>query len=124
MHDPTSLAWDVKIRVPFLRKIVLGSPTPRYIRLAELWHTDPTGDHGPPCGRSPGRRWWRIHVHHLEITIPAWRWLLRGFQRCDGCGKHFSFGYCPVTFQWSGPGPSYHLKCAPPLRRAGGEEKP
>jgi hypothetical protein len=69
------------------------------------------------------RRWWnypRWHVHHWQIQLP-WlqalkRWL---FSRCAGCGRRFTFGYCPVSNQWDSDGPRwfrgeksiYHHEC-------------
>lgn len=56
---------------------------------------------------------WKIQIHPLQSLK---RWL---FSRCAGCGKRFSWGYSPVTYQWHGKGPSwftsetgvYHEKC-------------
>lgn len=59
--------------------------------------------------------WWRHprwHVHHWEVNIDLVRNVRRMFQRCAGCGKRFSFGYCPTSFSWDGNGPYFHGECA------------
>jgi hypothetical protein len=61
------------------------------------------------------RPWWkhpRWHVHHWQVNFDLFRNLKRMFQRCAGCGRRFSFGYCPTTFNWGGGGPYYHGECA------------
>lgn len=59
--------------------------------------------------------WWRHprwHVHHWKVNFDLARNLRRMFQRCAGCGKRFSFGYCPTTFGWGAGGAYYHGECA------------
>jgi hypothetical protein len=61
------------------------------------------------------RPWWqhpRWHVHHWKVSVALVRNVKRMFQRCAGCGRRFSFGYCPTTFNWGGGGPYYHGECA------------
>ena len=92
MHDPTTLAFRIKW---------LG---------VEVWHTDPTGDHGPPCwskkSREPGgrRRFWRWHVHHWGVHFRPWSMLRRwALSRCNVCGRGFPLGYCPISTSWDRP---------------------
>ena len=76
------------------------------------------------CLRRQERPWWkhpRWHFWHWRFQVHHWqalrRWL---FSRCEGCGKRFSYGYSPVSFQWDSPKPKvfrgevgvYHSECA------------
>lgn len=61
------------------------------------------------------RPWYRHprwHIHHWRLQIHSLqnlrRWL---FDRCAGCGKRFSYGYCP-TANWSGDA-VWHSECYP-----------
>jgi hypothetical protein len=57
------------------------------------------------------RRWYqhpRWHIRHWKINVHAIqklkRWL---FSRCAECGKGFSWGYSPVSYNWHGKGPQW-----------------
>jgi hypothetical protein len=83
---------------------------------------------------APKRARWRHprwHVWHWHIQIPAWQTLRRWlFSRCQGCGKHFTFGYSPVSTAWNSPRLRwfrseqyvYHEDCCP-AGKAGSEPK-
>lgn len=59
---------------------------------------------------------WRFQVHPIQ-AFKRWVW-----GRCAGCGKRFTWDYCPVSTQWNSKGPQwfrsetsiYHDKCCPP----------
>lgn len=45
------------------------------------------------------RPWWkhpRWHIHHWKIQVHPWQKFRRMFERCDRCGRRYSYGYCPV----------------------------
>ena len=57
------------------------------------------------------QRWYRHprwHFWHYHFQIHPWqkfrRWLLT---RCEGCGKRFSYGYCPVSHSWDSEKPKF-----------------
>lgn len=69
------------------------------------------------------RHWYRHprwHFWHWRLQIHPWqtfrRWM---FSRCAGCGRHFAWGYSPVTHQWNYKRPKlfrseenvYHTEC-------------
>lgn len=68
--------------------------------------------------------WWRHpcwHIHHWKIQVHFIDHLKRFlFSRCCKCGKHFKWGYAPVTDSWNGTGPRwfrsernvYHSDCS------------
>lgn len=70
------------------------------------------------------RPWYRRprwHVHHWKFQIHALQAFKRwAFSRCAGCGRRFTWGYSPVTFQWDNGGPKwfkgehgiYHSECS------------
>lgn len=66
-----------------------------------------------PWWRHP--RWhvwhWRLQIHPLQQLR---RWL---FERCGECRKGYRWGYYPVTFSWSGDGPTYHAECSEVVSR-------
>lgn len=52
------------------------------------------------CYKRINRPWWkhpRYHVHHWRLQIHPLQSLRRMFDRCDGCGKHFPYGYSPIS---------------------------
>lgn len=69
-----------------------------------------------PWYRHP--RWhlqhWRLQVHPVQAFK---RW---AFSRCAGCGRRFTYGYSPTSFQWDSDGPQwfhgergvYHSQCS------------
>lgn len=71
------------------------------------------------------RPWYRHprwHVHHWKFQCPPLQSFKRwAFSRCAGCGKRFTFGYCPTSTNWYGTGPRwfrgepgvYHSACCP-----------
>lgn len=73
--------------------------------------------------RTRQRPWYKhpkYHIQHWRVQIHPLQDLKRFlFTRCAGCGKHFSFGYSPISHQWDAPGPRwfksepklYHDKC-------------
>lgn len=72
--------------------------------------------HARPWYRHP--RW---HIHHWRFQVHPWQTFRRwAFSRCAGCGKRFSWGYCPVSHQWHSPKPRlfqgevgvYHSECS------------
>lgn len=80
--------------------------------------------HHRPWYRHP--RW---HFSHWRFQVHVWREFRRwAFSRCAGCGGRFTWGYCPVSFQWDKPRPkifrsevgSYHDKCAHAVSRPNG----
>lgn len=159
MHDPLSIAWEIKR--PWPDKTALGDYK-YYPAIVTVWHVDPekdgTDDSCDWFGRKrklsqtekaivaaswnlervldnepfyPSheahrlfqplkdairqlhkRRGPRIHPRwhfwHYRIQIHAVqalkRWL---FSRCCICGGRFSYGYAPLTYSWSGPGPRW-----------------
>lgn len=70
------------------------------------------------------RPWWRHprwHFWHWEFQVHPWQKFRRwAFSRCAGCGKRFSWGYCPVSHSWNHPPPKlfrseagiYHSECS------------
>ena len=65
MHDPETLAFTIG----------------RYI---DVWHIDPSGDHGHPCSTGPR---WKWHIHHWRIrSIPLINLRRRLLTRCTWCG--------------------------------------
>lgn len=60
--------------------------------------------------RRPWFRHPKWHIHHWRIQVHCLqklrRWL---FERCAGCGKGYSWGYCP-TSNWGGK-PTWHSEC-------------
>ncbi len=64
---------------------------------------------------------WSLQVHPLQAFK---RW---AFSRCQGCGKRFSWGYCPVSGSWYGKGPRwfrkephvFHSECFPAPKQVG-----
>jgi hypothetical protein len=66
-----------------------------------VWHVDPRGDRGSPCGAPYGtdpHRLWRSHVHHWQIQVHPWQHFKRwAFERCEHCGRGAPWGYCPVS---------------------------
>lgn len=97
MHDPETLAFE--------------------IRGLDIWHVDPTGDHGDPCATGPR---WRWHVHHWRIVSPPLRALRRRLlTRCAWCGgrhrrndpvNHAHMGTPPGRW-WRGAPGRYHGDC-------------
>ena len=58
------------------------------------------------------RPWWRHprwHVAHWRFQIHPWEHFKRMFERCDGCGKRFSYGYAPTL----GANGTFHQDCGP-----------
>lgn len=59
--------------------------------------------------------WWkhpRWHVHHWRLQIHPWQQFKRwAFERCAGCGKGYTWGYCPVS---NGNDKTFHEKCYGP----------
>ncbi len=175
MHDPLTVAFELKRPWPQKSKHPNGEAWKYWPAILVVWHRDPErrGD-DDSCGWSrpnltkaelafvdrlitnphdnlrsffPGvrdmdqiwqlrriwqcfkgfeRPWWRHprwHVWHWRIQIPAVqdlkRWL---FSRCSKCGGRFTWGYCPVSDSWNGPGPrwfrgephTYHHDCSRP----------
>lgn len=63
----------------------------------------------------------RWHVQHWRFQVHLWqtfrRWALT---RCEGCGKRFSWGYCPTSHSWDSQPPRwfrgerglYHSECS------------
>lgn len=55
------------------------------------------------------RTWWKHpkwHFWHWKIQChPLLNFKRWAFSRCCKCGKHFAWGYSPVTNSWSGGGP-------------------
>lgn len=52
--------------------------------IIDIWHIDPTGDHGPPCAAGPH---WRWHIHHWRVRIvPLIHLRRRLLTRCAWCG--------------------------------------
>jgi hypothetical protein len=78
MHDPSFLAFDVRL-----------------IHL-DVWHDEPGGhDSGEICGHAPMRTgarllWTLRHARHLHFRFWPYlnirRWIT---DRCDGCGRRF-----------------------------------
>jgi hypothetical protein len=85
MHDSKTLAFSIK-------------------GFVDVWHDDPKGDRGYPCGKNAPH--WRWHVHHWKVNVTPWlkvrRWL---FTRCDLCKRRFPMGYCPIGVSWHRPKP-------------------
>lgn len=70
----------------------------------------------------PWYRHARWHVWHWELQIhPLQAFKRWAFSRCQGCGRRFTWGYCPTSTSWSGGGPRwfksethiYHSGCCP-----------
>jgi hypothetical protein len=73
----------------------------------EIWHTDPLGDIGPPCH---GRKWWRLHLHHMSISPSFWYdFRQKHITRCSWCRKKSSKELGRVNHS-NGTG-IYHSKC-------------
>lgn len=75
-----------------------------YIRFRRPWYKHP--------------RW---HFWHWRLQIHPWQKLRRWmFSRCAGCGKRFSYGYCPTSHGWDSKPPRwfrgeegvYHSECS------------
>lgn len=69
------------------------------------------------------RPWYRHprwHIRHWQVQVHVWQTFKRwAFSRCAGCGKRFSWGYCPTSHGMGGHGPSlrgepgvYHSECS------------
>lgn len=71
------------------------------------------------------RPWYRHprwHVHHWRIQFHPWQKFRRwAFSRCAGCGKGFTWGYCPTSHGWGSSKPPkffcsevgvYHSECS------------
>ena len=123
MHDPSTIAFDIKIKIGMDPR----NRFPRYLYIATIWHDDPEvgGDEDSCRWFKDGRPWWqhpRFHLHHLRVQIHLTqklkRWL---FSRCAGCEQRFEWGYAPVSYNWGGKGPQwfegeknvYHRECMP-----------
>jgi hypothetical protein len=110
MHDPMTVAFD--IRYPWLGKPCKLFPDGYRDTFITIWHVDPEKDGDESsCWRDHHFRWtgWRWHFWHWKIQIHPLqnlkRWL---FSRCAGCGKGFSWGYCPVL---TGEDRLFHHEC-------------
>lgn len=61
------------------------------------------------------REWRRRSKWRLPVRWHVWHWKLQfdwllnfkrwAFSRCHWCGKGFSWGYCPIGYNWNGTGP-------------------
>lgn len=64
------------------------------------------------CYKRIHRPWYRHpkwHVHHWRIQIHPLQKLRRMFDRCEGCGKRFTYGYAPFATGER----LYHRECHP-----------
>lgn len=48
------------------------------------------------------RHWHWTHPHHWRIQVRPLQSLARMLDKCEGCGKRFTYGYAPVSSQWGG----------------------
>lgn len=125
MKDNRTVAFDVK-GFPLTRrswrrwlgKKKNGKYAPRFRRLPTvltIWHVDPNGDRGRPCG--PAKHW-QLHVHHWKINVEPWLRFRRRFEKCDGCGRRMNTaernGYMSSDKVW-------HSECMS-LRHLKGQE--
>lgn len=71
--------------------------------------------------RRPWYRHPRWHFWHWRFQVHPWQTFRRwAFSRCAGCGKRFSWGYCPTSHSWHSPKPKlfqgevgvYHTECS------------
>lgn len=80
----------------------------------EIWHRDPLGDIGPPCH---GRRWWKLHIHHMSISPSFWYdFRQKHITRCAWCGKKSSKELGRVNH--SDGRTVYHAQCSSEAHKA------
>lgn len=108
------------------------SESPNYRRLGERLGRD--GEYLAGClwrearlFYKPARPWWkhpRWHVWHWRLQLHPWqklkRWL---FKRCGHCGERFGWNESPITYSWSGSGPSFHEGCTEEWERGQAAER-
>lgn len=116
MHDPLTVAWEIRSPIP---RRWPHSGRRHFPLLLTVWHREPGGaDSGTVC--KPHRRvfdeadrtWklravhgWRFHAHHFKLQLhPAQDLRRRLLTRCSWCGGR-SRGSDPVNLshQWDGP---------------------
>jgi hypothetical protein len=83
--------------------------------MVTVWHHDPEKDGTDSSCRNRWRKrkpaWffkhsspYIFHVHHWSVQIHFFGKLRRRLlTRCETCGKHFPWGYAPVSFSWDSP---------------------
>lgn len=102
MHDPMTVAFDIPN--PFAPRYQWADRWGLRPSLITIWHVNPRGDQGFPCGKGKDgetRRWWRWHFWHWQIQIHPLQRLRRwAFERCFVCGKGYAWGYSPVARGW------------------------
>lgn len=106
MWDDSTVAWE--IRAPWFKRVKWKRNGRYHPSLVTIWHVDPKGDRGWPCGKPDRRRLWRFHVHHWQIQIHPWQHFKRwAFERCQHCKRGYPWGYAPVAHN-SG---TIHFEC-------------
>lgn len=118
MHDPEVLAFAIPRPWPKRRKHSLGNGKRYWPSLIDIWHMEPGGaDALTVCGKQR----WKLHVHHWKVQVRPLQKLKRLlFERCELCGRGYSWGYAPTSHQWdSDPAPwfkitrrSFHSECS------------
>ena len=92
MHDPSTLAFVIR-GIPLNRRSWRrfwndGNPTWNRLPAAlDIWHDDPHGDRGRPCG--PAKHW-RWHIHHMRVRGWPWERIARRLQRCAECNRRMN----------------------------------
>jgi hypothetical protein len=99
MHDPLIVAFEIPRPWPRRNTSKFGSRW-RWPSIVTVWHREPGGrDSGTVCKIHRSRQlpdgtwkhwypiWWRLHVHHWRIQVPALQALRRKvLTRCEWCG--------------------------------------
>ena len=128
MHDPMTVAFDIRRPWPVKRQMLGGGKY--YPSIVTIWHVDPETDGTDrSCGYLSyveGRAWYkhpRWHIWHWRIQVHFLQALKRRlFSRCSRCGKSFAWGYAPMSDSWNSSGPRwfrgesgvYHHECSRP----------
>lgn len=118
MHDPLTVAWD--IRRPWPRRDSLPTVSgPRWRfrlpfttlagrrfywpSLVTIWHHDPSDYDSNEVCKYSGH--WKWHVHHWRIQVHPLQQLRRwALTRCEWCGGRSRRGdYVNVSHQWDHP---------------------
>ncbi len=143
MHDPLTVAFEIRRPWPKRQRHALSRLTPRWSfqgcfwtlagrihlywpGIVTVWHVEPDGrDSGEVCKRTGS---WRWHVHHWRIQIiplqDLRRWLLTRCAWCGGPSRKRS--RVNVSHSWDGPrGPwwrgapgLFHTDCSSAERAA------
>lgn len=110
MHDPLTVAWEIKRPWPERGPGFGGHRY--YPAIVTVWHLDPekdgTDDSCDWFGRK--RKGFRIHPrwhfwHYRIQIIPLQNFKRWAFSRCEECGGRFKWGEAVYSAGWDSTGP-------------------